>query len=157
MKFWKWLHEPMQPLDCLWVVCGLLLVAWFASCAATVEDVGRFLFPNRVVVQRAFGDIDGHGAGGHEREDWVVGLEWDLMPTQVRIIEDDLPRSWYEPEIMVLEADDPDEFDFEKDEGGGLWFHLPKWWWTTVLIPILVGGEVIRRRRRRNNGQEPKE
>ncbi|MHC5011183.1 MAG: hypothetical protein ACYTG6_09565 [Planctomycetota bacterium] len=114
----------------------LLLAPLLTSCAATVEDVGRYVFPNRLYVEANHGDFENQGVGpDYEDATWTVGLSWDLMPSQVRVLPDEAPRAWYEP------PPPPDQITV--DEEGNL--ILPAGIVAT-LASLLGGGFLLRRR-----------
>ena len=76
-----------------------LALALLASCAATPEDAARFLAPDTVYVERGDGSLPGSRGDVYDDETWTVGLQWNLMPREVRVVsEEAAPRAWYEPQ-----------------------------------------------------------
>lgn len=72
---------------------------FLSSCAGlTAEDTARFLAPNRLYVEAAEGQTyTGNGGDRYTTDDPTLtfGLQWDLMPTEVRVRRDE--PAWYEP------------------------------------------------------------
>ena len=102
----------------------------------TLEEAARFAAPNRLYVEH--GDAEFVGPNTYDGDALVVGLSWDLMPTEVRVIPETVPREWYEEPA-------PETFTVTDAEGNSYTIPLAG----TAGALITLGGAYYALRRRK--------
>ena len=125
------------------------MVAMLVGACSSPEDAARTLMPNRVYVER-------QPAGAlNAEEDYVVGLEWELIPLPVRVVPDEAERAWYdEPRAGV---DLGGGVQLQTDDEGRVWIGGKGIVIAGLVVAALAALGIIRSRRNRNGGSPAEE